>query len=96
MGIALWAQNQDHNNDREKGEKMRCYEDAFSKRKVLGAKYVEGCNSKGSCENQERRLPSGWSVCVFMVDDNQALDNETDEPAIQSNNTLPRDGGKPT
>lgn len=96
MGTPLGCQDDDGNNDWEEGTKMRGDENAFSQWQMLCTKDIECCDAKDRCKDQECCLPSGWDIGLWVVDHNQALNDQADEPAVESDNALPGDGGEPS
>ena len=96
MCTALWRKYDDGDDDWEEGTEVSSDEDTFSKRQVLRPKNVECGHAKDGGENEQSCLPSCRDIALSVVDNNQALDNEADKPAIERHDTLPRDGGEPT
>ena len=63
---------------------------------MLSAEDIERRDTEDRRKDQQCRLPSRWDVGLGIVDDNQALDDETNKPAIERDNTLPGDCGEPS
>jgi hypothetical protein len=93
---SLRRENDDSNDDREECAKVSSDKQALGHWQVLRPEHVESSNSEHRSEDQQGRLPPGRYVALCVVDDYQALDDKTDKPAVEGDDTLPGDGGQPT
>jgi hypothetical protein len=86
---SLRSKNQDRDHDGEECPKVTRHKNSFRQRKMLRTKHIEASYEEHSSKDKQCSLPSRGNVCVFLVNDDERLHNDTDKPAVESDNALP-------